>query len=302
MASCIVDELPDRAAYSIMNPISSEDTTQPFLPPELERTIFEEAALSCFGHIPTLMLTAWRVKHWVEPFWYRVVFTSTRRRTYDPNLRSYVPIETLLQKLNGQSSVDIAPAVRHFFWDHDPQALKTTLIACTGITDLYIMGLVESDILSRLEGLPKFATPHHGYRFYTRLTHLELLACELDDSSEITANLDVLPNLTHIALNLYDPSDAGVIHDRIRRYSSLQCIIFLEPAHHIREAPDDRFVVLRQTNYAEDWPRGAIIGKDHWWLAEQFLAAKRAGEVDRLCYRIKDNDGISWECNNTDRQ
>ncbi|KAK7060052.1 hypothetical protein R3P38DRAFT_3524323 [Favolaschia claudopus] len=247
-----------------MNPALSEDTIRPLLPPELERAIFEEAALSCFRHIPTLMLTAWRVKHWVEPFLYRI------------------------------SSVGIAPAVRHFFWDLEAQALKTTLIACTGITDLYIMGVVESDILSRLDGLqdlrrltmvmrtllePK--SMRLGYQFYTRLTHLELLACEQDDSSEIIANLDVLPNLTHIALNLDDPSDAGVLHDRIRRYSSLQCIIFLEPAHHIREAPDDRFVVLRQTNYAEDWLRGAIIGKDHWWLAEQFLAAKRAGEVDR---------------------
>jgi hypothetical protein len=34
------------------------------LPPELERTIFEIAALLEPTNIPTLMRIAWRVKHW----------------------------------------------------------------------------------------------------------------------------------------------------------------------------------------------------------------------------------------------
>ncbi|KAK7026386.1 hypothetical protein R3P38DRAFT_2949538 [Favolaschia claudopus] len=52
---------------------------------------------------------------------------------------------------------------------------------------------------------------------------------------------------------------------------------------------DDRFVVLRQIRWFEDWLRGAIIGEDYWALADRFIAAKRAGKVDRSCYHI------SWE-------
>ncbi|KAK6966483.1 hypothetical protein R3P38DRAFT_3154280 [Favolaschia claudopus] len=293
----------------------SEDLIEPFLPPELERAIFEEAALSCFGHIPTLMLTAWRVKHWVEPFLYRVAFTMspTRRRPRDFELKAYVSI--LLQKLDGQSSVEVALAVRHLFCDLGAQDLKTTLIACNGITDLYILGVVKNDILPILEGLQNLRrltmvmqtllepkSIQLGYEFYTRLTHLELLACEFYGSPDILAGLDFFSNLTHIAFNLDDPNGAAAVHDCIRRDSKLQCIIFFEPVDPIREALDDRFVVIRQTDYAEEWLRGAIIGKDYWWLAEQFLAAKRAGDVDRLSYRITDNAGVSWECEIADGQ
>ncbi|KAK6966477.1 hypothetical protein R3P38DRAFT_3246027 [Favolaschia claudopus] len=282
MASCIVEERPDRAAYSTMNPPFGGDTIQPFLPPELERTIFEEAARRC--RASAISRRSCLQPGGVEPFLYRIVFSSTRRRT---------------------------PGCSPLLLDFGAQALKTTLVACTGITDLYIMGVVESDILSRLEGLQNLRrhtmvmrtllepkSMRLGYRFYTRLTHLELLACEQDDSSEIMANLDVLPNLTHIALNLYDPSDAGVLHDRIRRYSSLQCIIFLEPAHHIREAPDDRFVVLRQTNYAEELATGCYHSERSLVAGGTILSR----ETSRRSSSIKDNDGVSWECANPDGQ
>ncbi|KAJ6521621.1 hypothetical protein DFH09DRAFT_1424685 [Mycena vulgaris] len=45
----------------------------PTLPPELEQHIFELAAISRPACIPTLMLVARRVKHWVEPLLYRTV-------------------------------------------------------------------------------------------------------------------------------------------------------------------------------------------------------------------------------------
>ncbi|KAJ6505111.1 hypothetical protein C8R45DRAFT_544408 [Mycena sanguinolenta] len=54
--------------------ILSESDHEPTLPPELERRIFEIAALACPVRIPTLMLVARRVKFLVEPLLYRVVF------------------------------------------------------------------------------------------------------------------------------------------------------------------------------------------------------------------------------------
>ncbi|KAJ6543046.1 hypothetical protein B0H19DRAFT_1172653 [Mycena capillaripes] len=54
--------------------------SEPRLPPELEVLIFETAALSHPAAIPKLMLIAHRVKHWVEPLLYTVVFLPLDRR------------------------------------------------------------------------------------------------------------------------------------------------------------------------------------------------------------------------------
>ncbi|KAJ6571217.1 hypothetical protein B0H19DRAFT_1255207 [Mycena capillaripes] len=53
---------------------------------------------------------------------------------------------------------------------------------------------------------------------------------------------------------------------------------------------DDRFVWIGQTNYWNDWVRGAIGGEDYWALADAFIAARRAGRVDRSQYAISDAD------------
>ncbi|KAJ7887124.1 hypothetical protein B0H14DRAFT_2696630 [Mycena olivaceomarginata] len=52
----------------------------PKLPPELECTIFEIAALARPKMIPSLILVAHRVKHWVEPLLYRVIMVVPRTR------------------------------------------------------------------------------------------------------------------------------------------------------------------------------------------------------------------------------
>ncbi|KAJ7095067.1 hypothetical protein C8R44DRAFT_813875 [Mycena epipterygia] len=49
----------------------------PRLPPELERLVFESAALSHATDIPNLILVAWRIKNWVEPLLYRAVLVCT---------------------------------------------------------------------------------------------------------------------------------------------------------------------------------------------------------------------------------
>ncbi|KAJ7088115.1 hypothetical protein C8R44DRAFT_819493 [Mycena epipterygia] len=45
----------------------------PAFPPELERQVFETYALLRPIGIPKLMLVAWSVKQWVEPFLYRTI-------------------------------------------------------------------------------------------------------------------------------------------------------------------------------------------------------------------------------------
>ncbi|KAJ7615209.1 hypothetical protein DFH06DRAFT_1343674 [Mycena polygramma] len=46
-------------------------------------------------------------------------------------------------------------------------------------------------------------------------------------------------------------------------------------SHWSTEAEDDRFVAIEQADYQLDWIRGATGGRDHWALADNFIAATR---------------------------
>ncbi|KAK7039936.1 hypothetical protein R3P38DRAFT_2696078 [Favolaschia claudopus] len=283
----------------------------PRLPPELERKIFEQAALSCFQHIPTLMLTAWRVKLWLEPFLYRVVI--------DPELVDevetayadypYIPDQTLLQKLRIYSSSSVGLYVRHILWDLSAQNSDDLLVAlslCVNVTDLFILGDPNTMLLpaiNRLRNLSHLAihvkslctsrSIDFASQTFSRLTHLELLGCDSDDfpDHDILVGLGAVPNLTHISFNVV--YDAAAVHEQIRTHSNLQCIVFFEVgrAKHRPLSDDDRFVAVRQTRYITDWLHGATTGDDYWWLVERFIEAKRAGKVERSRYRIIDDEG-----------
>ncbi|KAK7030212.1 hypothetical protein R3P38DRAFT_898542 [Favolaschia claudopus] len=294
-----------------MDSPSDDDSTGPRLAFELERIIFEEAARSCFQDVPTLMLTAWRVKHWVEPFLYRVVLSTKRKH----ETSSYVPFNILLQKIKMTSeNVDIVGlSVRYIFTEsrgQDVDDLVTALLICPRLVDLYILGLLGDANPALLPGL---MTLHNLQRLtidlksvfvnqdidfkspvFHHLTHLELLGCDSDDYPEALAGLDAVPHLTHIAFNLVEKS--AIVHDLIRGYTRLRCIIFMDIGQsNIRpHSADDRFVALRQTQFVDDWLRGATTGEDYWSLAERFIAAKRAGTVECSHYSIT-ADEFSWQ-------
>ncbi|KAK6966774.1 hypothetical protein R3P38DRAFT_2672510 [Favolaschia claudopus] len=252
---------------------------RPRLPPELERTIFEEAALSCFHHnIPALMLTAWRVKFW----WVRLKANEKRNHSDDRILQGWnLP---LLSRI------------------------AAVLAVCRDVsTNRFVLGDPAPQLFPALNELCKlrYLTVHwrslcidsgridFACRVFRHLTHLELIDCDSQvDLPDALVGLDAIQNLTHIAFDSVDVTDAAAVHDRIRRMSrSLQCIVFMEigRAKHLPRSADDRFVALRQILCFEDWLRGATTGKDYWWLAGRFVAAKGAGKVDRSGYEI------SWE-------
>ncbi|KAK7040064.1 hypothetical protein R3P38DRAFT_2902991 [Favolaschia claudopus] len=285
-----------------------ESSTVPRLPPELERQIFEQAALSCFQRIPTLMLSAWRVKLWLEPILYRVVIDPDLVDDEEAHVEyPYMPDHTLLQKLSIFPSSNVGLFVRHLLWDLGAQNVDDLLVAlsfCVHVVDLFILGgpyLVLLPAINRLQnvshlaihvqslyasgGSIDFASP-----LFNRLTHLELLGCDSNDFLDALVGLGAVPNLTHISFNVV--LDAAAVHEQIRRHTNLQCIVFFEvgQAQHLPLSADDRFVAVRQTRYITDWLRGATTGEDYWWLVERFIEAKRAGKVERSQYMIADDD------------
>ncbi|KAJ6534252.1 hypothetical protein B0H19DRAFT_1185616 [Mycena capillaripes] len=99
----------DLISMDVMTPLSD-----PRLPPELECRIFEAVALAHPTKIPQLMLVAWRVKEWVEPLLYHVIFlTDVSRVTYWQSQGfPIVPPDILLAAIastSGKNLLAVAP-------------------------------------------------------------------------------------------------------------------------------------------------------------------------------------------------
>ncbi|KAJ7896896.1 hypothetical protein B0H13DRAFT_1884866 [Mycena leptocephala] len=89
----------------------------------------------------------------------------------------------------------------------------------------------------------------------------------------------------HVAFNTIPSSTA--LHAGLLANARLQCIIFLTlDMYQMTEvrphAEVVRFVWIAQTDFHFDWLQDAATGDDYWTLAEAFIAAKQAGNVDTI--------------------
>jgi len=280
------------------------------LPAELERTIFEISALSRPAMVPKLMLVAWRVKEWVEPLLYRVIFLS------DMHLLDRFPRFTKDVLLR---AIETKPAA--FFHDvrclflgepalslrdrgHRHERERTILTACRGLTDLAATSelATHADTLARmrlqhltlhLDGL--FVPPKRvefSHPIFAHLTHLEVLGYESRRTQGEWAGLALLPCLTHFAFN--DVEACYELRPVLQACEQLRCVVLHgggtvddEEDEHIRKsgmAEDPRFVLVHQQNFFTDWQRGAAGLDTFWDVAENFIAVKREGIVGALAY------------------
>ncbi|KAJ7140386.1 hypothetical protein C8R46DRAFT_1320283 [Mycena filopes] len=120
---------------------------EPILPPDIERLIFEVAASSNLRSVPNLMLVAWRVRDWVEPLLYRVLFLASDLSGHSgaPILGGFpvLSVERFLCRIATPSrpGFNVPQAVRHMFIhaaeEVHPDLLATILTACTRTTNLF---------------------------------------------------------------------------------------------------------------------------------------------------------------------
>ncbi|KAJ7884140.1 hypothetical protein B0H14DRAFT_2700915, partial [Mycena olivaceomarginata] len=99
------------------------------LPTELEREVFETAALMHPRTIPTLLRVAKRVLIWIEPFLYRVI------RLNDDNPHVYT---ALLRAIKAKPPDFFHDAIRHFAFVSGSDSAadaKKILVLCTGIVN-----------------------------------------------------------------------------------------------------------------------------------------------------------------------
>ncbi|KAJ7035988.1 hypothetical protein C8F04DRAFT_494085 [Mycena alexandri] len=197
---------------------------EPALPLDLERVIFELAASAHLSCIPTLMLVAWRVKAWVEPFLYTAVFLGTSNHN--------TPVE-FVTNLELRSSF-YRDTVRHICL-HPPSVLDPrTILAthaifttCTHVETLavksarnqsnaFLLPLIQkfpaltrlhadlADLLSVLSRNERSA----AFDAFSSLTHLEMR--EHTPTADVCAGLTRLPHLTHLALQ-YNSRARGIV-------------------------------------------------------------------------------------------
>ncbi|KAF8151853.1 hypothetical protein K438DRAFT_382504 [Mycena galopus ATCC 62051] len=117
----------------------SESYPWPFLPPELEREIFENAAALHPESIPSLLPVSHRVHEWTERIKYR---------TAGPSHLSAVAcnISVLLQAIrsNARSASFFRDRVQHlFFDDSEDQDQEEILSVCGGIQSLILFQTVQ---------------------------------------------------------------------------------------------------------------------------------------------------------------
>ncbi|KAJ6453366.1 hypothetical protein C8R45DRAFT_1083098 [Mycena sanguinolenta] len=135
------------------------------------------------------------------------------------------------------------------------------------------------------------STPERRVRYRLAagsVTHLELMSASANVDM-VWRNMANIPNLTHLALN--PDLSAQLSHHDLAGDVRLQCILFLSLGNASLDGSplwnDSRFVYIEETvDYDLNWGRGAVLGDDNWALADAFIAARRAGKIDRLYLKL----------------
>ncbi|KAJ7131403.1 hypothetical protein C8R44DRAFT_774785 [Mycena epipterygia] len=284
-------------------------TLPPLLPPELERVIFGLAAHFWPLSIPTLMLVAWRVKEWVEPLLYRTI--TFRDGELDMGMEGHPTVhedgKAFVALLKSRPASFFRDAVRHvLLTSNTPRDVaEFVLSVCSGVENLWIlvyedlhdpllplMGhLFLKQLYCNLQRVFGSAPIDFTHNLFSQMTHLELFDIP-DSDPQFWSGIVLIPHLTHLAFN-----DLGFLPmgpTLLRTCSSLRLLILLSPLRayvtnhpQIEElAKDGRFVLLFCPRYFEDWQMGAHTGIDYWSRAEDFVAKRRSGQIDRLQYEL----------------
>ncbi|KAF7362585.1 hypothetical protein MVEN_00607200 [Mycena venus] len=291
------------------------DYVEPKLPPEMERVIFEIAALSRPVTIPKLMLVARRVCSWVEPLLYRVICVSDSQPI---DGFPHFTMDILEKALEAKQASFFQDAVRHVFvgfTDFCPpfffRQIESFMTACAGITTLCIADryLPSFHMLNHLNVMPlqhlmvNLDAIFDGGLYFSSpafhdVTHLYILGSLVVASLNIwgtyeTTNtsakdwemgLTSIPHLTHFAFNR--PRFRNIVYPALHECPRLQCCILLCTLGHgvdgtkwLPESRDIRFVVDDLPDAQADWLSGVVGGQDMWARAEAVISARRAEQM-----------------------
>ncbi|KAJ7056693.1 hypothetical protein C8F01DRAFT_358647 [Mycena amicta] len=288
----------------------------PVLPLELERHIFELAALSCPACIPRLVLVAWRVKEWVEPLLYRtlVLYPHGREKQSLEAIPHFGP-GTFAQILESKPMEFLCANVQNIFVRSLNQSeTKIIMYKFANLRNLFLLSFDSADPPTcaewRLQHL--YCDIQHifgedisfAHPIFSNLTHLELFDGLPEEGVGLTlsiSRLASLPCLTHLAMDLVDSQslrkllDVPLTETRIRTVVVLctNSVQVLPMVEHLRTADLDtipRLVVMTLPRFLHDWQCGITSGDDYWARADTLIAKRISGEVDLKAFILEERN------------
>ncbi|KAJ7173451.1 hypothetical protein C8R46DRAFT_115202 [Mycena filopes] len=266
-----------------------QDPGDPFLPPEIEREIFEMAASQ--GNAVNLMLVARRTQVWIEQFVYKTVTLSNRQLC-----------DKFLRTLDNRSPDFFTAHVKSLCIPGDieqPDA-ERVLKACQGVDNLAIwlplhpnaplFPFVSSLRPIRLSiNVPALCgspcEPDLKHPFFSRVTHLELV-----DWRDCASHLHIeylSAHLTHLALDFdhYTEGETSRLRGILASCPSLvvclglvsndNAMIIASDTLALAKIDDPRLVILSESDVVENWE--ASLGSSDeslWAFAEGIVASK----------------------------
>ncbi|KAJ6482678.1 hypothetical protein C8R45DRAFT_1002141 [Mycena sanguinolenta] len=276
----------------------------PFLPPELEREVFETAAVLHPETILNLQLVSHRVNEWIERIKYRTV---AGRALPTVTCRTLGLLEVI--RFNAKPASFFRDRVRHLYVEDLPnEALDAILSACSEVQSLVLfqtVGYIPSLGATRPRRLSLYLhdldEDEHSTRLHSPMfafvTHLDLFDFVHHNADKFVGELGLLPALTHLAL-WQNSMRTSELTDLLARCSKLEALIQMHgslPLDSTQSIDDVRFVamIVPDENYPEEWVLGTEGGMDFWARADVFIAKKRRGEIKPSSrYYIAPEDGI----------
>ncbi|KAK7058055.1 hypothetical protein R3P38DRAFT_2681107 [Favolaschia claudopus] len=273
----------------------------PIFPRELEREIFEIAAIGNRQHIPHLLLVCRRVHQWIDPYLYRVVDTSDAM---------------LVAAVKAKTDAFLKHTVRHLVVDFhhaEEDLVKALLFGCPDVQTLHFAPDMHIDLLPALDALQlktlsmwvdnpvSWASGSSMLErpMFLSITHLELdydgcSPTEIPLTWDDWSHLASLPALTHLAFS--EILARYLLLPTLGRCGRLQTIVAIfvdmeQARAFVEDFPvitDPRMVAIAVTDLFHDWVRQARGEDDYWGRAEAFIARKRRGDIDATRYLLED--------------
>ncbi|KAJ7499949.1 hypothetical protein FB451DRAFT_1207059 [Mycena latifolia] len=290
---------------------SLADGMEPRLPIDLEREIFELAAVSQPRSIPILILVARRIKAWLEPLIYRVLSITNLDRIEEGTMR--ITKRACLKMLDAKPAPFFHGHVRHVSLTNPEATLEESvhiLSKFTGAVGLALFQIALTPIfLPPITAMPleRFAVDlellfgksgvDFGHTLFSRLTHLDMF-----DSTPLDAwavAFGQLPHLTHLSVW---PGKPAFFRGVLQHCAQLEVLALVftdqyglqEGLEEYRFFGDDpRSVLMSVDDFLNDWEVGARGGEDFWVRAERFIEKRRAGEIKASDYVIYPAAGVA---------
>ncbi|KAJ6587288.1 hypothetical protein B0H10DRAFT_814968 [Mycena sp. CBHHK59/15] len=248
----------------------------PLLPPEIEREIFECAALSHPKSIPALLLIAQRVKIWIEPRLFRIISVDALNSPHGISKKAF------LERLESRPASFWRDHVRHLSLGRvqvSHEEAVRIFSACSGVSSIaQFYGGFGPTSLPSMAVMPLVRLSTHlgnlfgtenidfGHPVFAHLTHMDLFDTTAPDSWSV--GLGRLPCLTHISFNFPDFwVRHGVLFRGILAHCTLLDVFALICVHQLELhtswmsaygwfSEDPRTVLMVSEHYVRAWELG----------------------------------------------